>query len=136
VSGPYLTFAARRLGAAVVIAVLVSAITFVMLHVLRPESFLDPRPLPAELVDYLWNAFGHFDLGTSRQPPFRPVGDLILERLPADHSRFVGAAAFGVVAGVLGGVTCARHPQSLRAWLLAWRRRWRCARRWRRSRYA
>ena len=46
VSGSYLTFAARRLAAAVLIAALVSAITFVMLRVLRPESFFDPRPLP------------------------------------------------------------------------------------------
>ena len=36
-TGSYLTFAARRLVAAALIAVLVSAITFVMLHALRPE---------------------------------------------------------------------------------------------------
>jgi peptide/nickel transport system permease protein len=119
VSGSYLTFAARRLGAAVLIAVLVSAITFVMLRVLRPEAFSDPRPLPIELADYLWSAFTQFDLGRSYQRPFRPVGELIVERLPADLSLFVGAAAFGVVAGVLGGVTCARHPRSLRAYALS-----------------
>jgi hypothetical protein len=45
-TGSYLTFATRRLAAAVVITMLVSAITFVMLHVLRPEAFFDPRPLP------------------------------------------------------------------------------------------
>ena len=117
-SGSYLTFAARRLGAAVLIAVLVSAITFVMLHVLRPEAFFDPRPLPTELADYLWSAFTQFDLGRSYQPPFRPVGELIVERLPADLSLFGGAAAFGLVAGVVGGVTCARHPRSLRAYAL------------------
>jgi peptide/nickel transport system permease protein len=117
-SGSYVTFAARRVAAAVLIAVLVSAITFVMLHVLRPESFFDPRPLPTQLVDYLWSAFTRFDLGQSYQPPFRPVDDLILERLGADLSLFIGAAAFGVIAGVVGGVICDRHPRSKRAFAL------------------
>jgi peptide/nickel transport system permease protein len=118
VSGSYLTFAARRVVAAYLIAVLVAAITFVMLHVLRPESFFDPRALPVQLGDYLWNAFTQFDLGRSYQPPFRPVDDLILERIGADLSLFVGAAVFGVVAGMAGGVVCARHPRSIRAYVL------------------
>jgi peptide/nickel transport system permease protein len=118
-TGSYLTFAARRMVTAGVIAVLVAAITFVMLHVLRPESFFDPRPLPTQLVDYLWGAFTRFDLGQSYQPPFRPVGDLIRERMWADISLFAGAAVFGVAAGMAGGVYCARRPRSLRARLFA-----------------
>src|SRR3954465_1339922 len=102
-SGSYLTFAARRFLAAGMIAVLVSAVTFLMLHVLRPEVFFDPRPLPSQLVDYLWGAFTRFDLGRSYQPPFRPVGDLIRERMWADFSLFLGAALFGVAAGMAGG---------------------------------
>ena len=114
-TGSYLTFAARRLVAAAFIAVLVSAITFVMLHALRPESFFDPRPLPTQLGDYLWSAFTSFDLGNSRQPPFRPVADLIRERMWADFWLFAGATVFGVAAGMAGGVYCARRPRSLRA---------------------
>ena len=114
-SGSYVTFVARRVVAAVVIAVLVSAITFVMLRVLRPEAFFDPRPLPTQLVDYLWSAFTQFDLGRSYQPPFRPVGDMIVERLPVDLMLFAGAAVFGIASGVLGGVVCARRPRSLPA---------------------
>lgn len=114
-SGSYLTFAARRCMAAALTAVLVSAITFVMLHVLRPESFLDPRSLPIQLGDYLLGVFTRFDLGNSRQPPFRPVADLIRERMWADFSLFAGAAVFGVAAGMAGGVYCARRPGSLRA---------------------
>jgi peptide/nickel transport system permease protein len=117
-SGSYLTFAVRRLVAALMIAVLVAAITFLMLHALRPESFFDPRPLPAQLVDYLWSAFTRFDLGQSYQPPFRPVGDLIRERMWADFWLFLGAAVFGVAAGLAGGVYCARRPRSVRARLL------------------
>jgi len=118
VSGSYLTFAARRIVAAFLIAVLVAAITFVMLHVLRPESFFDPRALPVQLGDYLWNAFTQFDLGNSRQPPFRPVSDLILERVGADLSLFIGAAVFGILAGMAGGAVCARYPRSFRAYAL------------------
>jgi peptide/nickel transport system permease protein len=114
-SGSYLTFAVRRILAAAFIAVLVSAITFAMLHVLRPESFLDPRPLPTQLGDYLWGAFTSFDLGNSRQPPFRPVADLIRERMWADFSLFAGAAVFGVAAGMAGGVYCARRAGTWRA---------------------
>ena len=117
-SGSYVTFAARRVAAAVLIAVLVCAITFVMLHVLSPQSFFDPRPLPTQLVDYLWSAFTQFDLGQSYQPPFRPVDDLIRERLGADLSLFIGAALFGIGAGVIGGVVVARRPRSKRAFLL------------------
>jgi peptide/nickel transport system permease protein len=117
-SGSYLTFAARRILAAYLIAVLVAAITFVMLHVLRPESFFDPRALPVQLGDYLWSAFTHFDLGNSYQPPFRPVSDLIRERIWADISLFAGAAVFGVAAGMAGGVVCARRPRSFTAYAL------------------
>ncbi|MGH2949417.1 MAG: ABC transporter permease [Solirubrobacteraceae bacterium] len=117
-SGSYLTFAARRVAAAVLIALIVSAITFVMLRVLRPESFTNLRPLPVETLDFLRGAFLHFDLGRSRQPPFRPVSDLILEGLPADVSLFAGALLLGAAAGIAGGVVCARRPRSARARLL------------------
>jgi peptide/nickel transport system permease protein len=114
----YLTFTVRRLVAAVLVALGVSAITFVMLHVLRPEAFPDPRPLPVQLGDFLWGAATQFDLGRSRQPPGRPVGELVLHGLPADLSLFAGALVFGVTAGVAGGVACALRPRSLRARVL------------------
>ena len=117
-AGSFLLYTLRRLAAAVVIAALVSAITFVMLRVLRPESFPDPRPLPTQLAEFLWGVFTQFDLGTSRQPPFRPVSDLILERLPADVSLFLGALAIGAGAGVTGGVVVARAPDSISARVL------------------
>jgi hypothetical protein len=110
VSGSYATFAARRVAAAVLIALIVSAITFAMLRVLRPESFADPRPLPVGTLDFLRGAFLHFDLGRSRQPPFRPVSDLILEGLPADFSLFAGALLLGAAAGIAGGSSARGGP--------------------------
>src|SRR4051794_27611140 len=86
-----------------------------MLHVLRPEALVDPRPFPAELGDSLWRAFPRFALGQSRQPPFRPVGELIRARMWADFWLFGGALVFGVTAGLVGGVAAGRRPRSLRA---------------------
>jgi peptide/nickel transport system permease protein len=114
----YLTFTLRRLVAAVLVALCVSAITFVMLRVLRPEAFADSRPLPVQLADFLWGIVTQFDLGRSRQAPGRPVSELVLRGLPADLSLFAGALVIGVAAGVAGGVVCARRPRSAAAWLL------------------
>jgi len=116
--GSYLTYVARRLAAALVIAVLVTGITFVMLRVLRPESFDDPRPLWEQTIDFLWGAFTRFDLGNSVQPPFPPVGDLILDGLPADLSLFLGALAIGTVTGMAAGVHRSRHPGTFGSRLL------------------
>jgi peptide/nickel transport system permease protein len=114
-SGSYPIFVARRLAAAVLIAVIVGAITFVMLRVLRPESFDDPRPLATQTLDFLWGAFTQLDLGRSRQPPFRPVSELVRDGLPADLSLFLGALVVGAGAGIAGGVFCSRRPGSVRA---------------------
>ena len=116
-SGSFLIFALRRTVAAVAVSIAVSAVTFVMLHVLRPEVFPDPRPLVEELGDFLWGAYTRFDLGVSTTAG-RPVGPLIWERLPADLSLFAGAAVVGVGVGVVAGVVYARDPRSPVARLL------------------
>ena len=117
-SGSYLVFALRRVVAAVAVAIAVSAITFVMLRVLRPEVFQDPRPLLVELGDFLWGAFTQFELGNSREAPNRPVGDLIREGLPADLALFAGALVVGTSTGIAAGVAAARHPRGWRARLI------------------
>jgi peptide/nickel transport system permease protein len=85
VSGSYVTFAARGLVAACVIAVLVSAITFVMLHVLRPESFFDPR-LGADL----WLVGGALVFGVAAGV----AGGVACSRRPRSlRARLLGLAA-------------------------------------------
>jgi len=106
-------FALRRLFAAVLLAVAVSALTFLTLHGLYPEAFGDTRPLLVECFHFLVTTFVHFDLGQDGQ-----VAEEIGRGLGADFSLLLGALAFGVLAGMAGGVVCARHPGSWRARVL------------------
>jgi len=106
-------FALRRLVAAALLAVAVSALTFLTLHGLFPEAFGDTRPLLVECFHFLVTTFVHFDLGQDGA-----VATEIGRGLGADFSLLIGALAFGVLAGMAGGVVCARHPGSWRARLL------------------
>ena len=111
-------FALRRLLAAALLAVAVSALTFLTLHGLYPEAFGDTRPLLVELWHFLVATFIHFDLGQSQARPLGPVTELIGRGLGADFSLLIGALIFGIAAGTAGGSVCARHPGTWRARLL------------------
>jgi peptide/nickel transport system permease protein len=103
-------FAVRRLFAAAVLAVVVSALTFLTLHGLYPEAFNDTRPLLVECAHFLVATFVHFDLGDSVARPLGSVSELLGRGLAADVSLLIGALAFGLAAGVWAGAFCARHP--------------------------
>jgi peptide/nickel transport system permease protein len=111
-------FAVRRLLTAALLAVVVSALTFLWLHGSYPEAFGDTRPLPVELWQFLVRTFVHLDLGDSLARPLGPVSTLIGRGLAADFSLLVGAMVFGVAAGCAGGAVCARHPGTWRARIL------------------
>lgn len=111
-------FALRRMVAAAVLAVVVSALTFLTLHGLYPEAFNDTRPLLVECAHFLYSTFVRFDLGDSAARPLAPVSELLGRGLAADFSLLIGALAFGVAAGVWSGAVCARHPGSWRARIL------------------
>jgi peptide/nickel transport system permease protein len=70
-------FALRRMLAAALLAVAVSALTFLTLHGLYSEAFGDTRPLLVELWHFLVATFVHFDLGQSVARPLGPVSELI-----------------------------------------------------------
>ena len=106
-------FALRRLVAAVLLAVAVSALTFLTLHGLYPEAFGDTRPLLVECFHFLVRTFVHFDLGGQGE-----IAAEIGRGLGADFSLLIGAMAFGIGAGVWAGVTCARYPGTWRARIL------------------
>ena len=106
-------FALRRMLAAAVLAVAVSALTFLTLHGLYPEAFGDTRPLLVELWHFLVATFVHFDLGRDGE-----IATEIGRGLGADFSLLIGAMAFGIGAGMAGGVVCARHPGTWRARIL------------------
>jgi peptide/nickel transport system permease protein len=105
-----------RLAGVVAVVVGVTALTWLAMRVLRPSWFAgDPRPVPAQLVDYLRRDFLHFDLGRSFQPPQDRVADIVRRGLPADLSLLVGGIAFGVVAGTAAGTYCAARRGSATA---------------------
>jgi peptide/nickel transport system permease protein len=106
-------FILTRLASVVVVVVSVAVVTFLMLHVLRPEAWpLDPRPLHVELGDYLQRVFLHLDFGTSWDRRQTPVWQMLEKGVPADVSLLVGGLVIGSVAGMAGGAFCATHPRS------------------------
>lgn len=98
----------RRLAAAVVVMVAVAAITFTMLHVLRPESF-PPGNLAVQLVEYLRGVFLHFDFGEIRGAPEgeRAIGPRILDAIGPSVSVLAGGVAVGLGLGLAGGTIAA-----------------------------
>ena len=111
-------FTIRRLLTTALLAVMVSALTFLWLHGMYPEAFGDTEPLLVELWHFLVQTFVHHDLGQSVARPLGPVSTLIGRGLAADFSLLVGAMAFGVAAGAAGGAVCARNPGTWRARIL------------------
>jgi peptide/nickel transport system permease protein len=97
-----------RLAGVAGVVVGVTALTWLAMRVLRPSWFAgDPRPVPAQLGDYLGRDFLHFDLGRTFQPPQDRVAAILRRGLPADLSLLVGATAFGVLGGTAAGTYCA-----------------------------
>ena len=57
----------------VAVVVMVTIVTWICIHGLRPEAFqFDQRPTLEQLGDYLYQAFIHFELGNSFQRPNPP----------------------------------------------------------------
>jgi peptide/nickel transport system permease protein len=106
-------FIARRLIAVALIAVAASAVTFLTLHGLFPETFSDSHPLYVELWLFLERTFLHLDLGESTSRPLGDVSTLIGSGLGADASLVVGGLAAGFAIGNLAGMVAARRPRSL-----------------------
>jgi peptide/nickel transport system permease protein len=102
--------------AAGIVVVVVGATTsaWILFHLLRPSLFAgESGSSLSQLGHFLDRAFLHFDFGRSQMGGRRPVADLIREGLPADVSLLAGGLAFGLVAGVLGGIWCARRPRGI-----------------------
>ena len=96
-----------RVATALLTTVVVSVVSFVLIRLLYPEAFGDPRPLFTEVAEFVEGLVVRLDLGISQYQSI-PVTDLVLDGLPVDVMLFAGALVFGVAAGLLGGVVCAR----------------------------
>src|SRR5688572_24204893 len=101
-----------RVLAALLTTLIVSVLSYVLIRVLYPEAFGDPRPLLEQAADFTEGLVLRFDLGISQYQQI-PVTDLVWRGLPVDIALFAGALAFGIVTGVLAGVACARRPRRL-----------------------
>src|SRR3954451_5441024 len=108
-----------RLLAVLSVVLAVTVITFLMLHLLRPEAWQgDPRSTVHQLVDYVRGVFLHYACGASWDQQRRPVSEHLNEGLPADISLLAGGLLFGAVAGMAGGAVCAMRPRTLLARVL------------------
>ena len=109
-------FFLTRLLSVFAVVLAVTVITFLTVHLLRPESFaFDRRPLLTQLVDYVEGVFLHLDFGLSWEHQGRSVAELMGAGLPADVALLAGAMVLGTVGGMAGGAVCARRPGTVSA---------------------
>src|SRR4051794_1823726 len=111
--GSLAKFIALRLLSVAGVVIMVTAITWLCIHLLRPEVFAgDPRSVPLQLWDYLERAFLHFDLGTSWRRDRAPVAGTLRKGLPADLALLAGGMAFGLLAGMAAGTYVGARPRT------------------------
>jgi peptide/nickel transport system permease protein len=111
--GSLAKFLLRRLATVAGVVVLVTTLTWVTFHGLRPEYFAhDDRHVLVQLGDYLQRAFLHFDLGNSWEGARPAVADMVKAGLPADLWLLAGGLAFGLLAGMAAGAVVAARPRT------------------------
>jgi peptide/nickel transport system permease protein len=112
-------FILTRLLSVIAVVAAVTVITFLMLHLLRPEAWqVDPRSTLEQLVDYVRGVFLHFDFGLSWERQRVSVAEHLRKGLPADVSLLAGALVMGTISGMAGGAVCATRPGTLPARVL------------------
>ena len=106
-------FFARRLFALAAVVVMVTVVTWICIHGLRPEAFAyDQRPTIEQLWNYLTSAFLHFELGNSWENNQPPVAGMMRQGLPADLWLLAGGMAFGLLVGLSAGAYVGSRPRA------------------------
>jgi peptide/nickel transport system permease protein len=106
-------YIARRLLGAALVVVGVAAVTWIIVHLLRPESFAgDPRSTAEQFLGYMERVFLHFDLDGS-EGDGHDLSDFVREAVPQDLQLLAGGSAFALAAGIWGGMFCATRPRAL-----------------------
>jgi peptide/nickel transport system permease protein len=114
--GSVAKFLIVRLLSVIGVVVMVTAITWLCIHLLRPEPFAgDPRSLLHQLADYLNRAFLHFDFGTSWSRNPKPVAETLRNGLPADLALLAGGMIFGLLVGLIAGTYVGSRPRTAAA---------------------
>jgi peptide/nickel transport system permease protein len=106
-------FVLRRVLSLAAVVFMVTVVTWLCIHLLRPEPFaFDERGVLTQLGDYLYRAFVHLDLGHSWQNNQPAVADMMRQGLPADLWLLFGGLVFGVTAGVAAGTFVGSRPRA------------------------
>jgi peptide/nickel transport system permease protein len=106
-------FFLRRMMALLAVVVMVTVVTWICIHGLRPEAFAyDQRSTLGQLWDYLTSAFLHFELGNSWENNQPPVAGMLREGLPADLWLLAGGMAFGLLFGLSAGAYVGSRPRA------------------------
>src|SRR4051794_6691812 len=101
-----------RLLSVVAVVLAVAIITWLTLHLLRPESWAyDTRPLLVQLWDYLTHLV-RYDMGQSWDNQRHPVTEFLNTGVPADLSLLIGGLLVGLLVGMTTGAICATRPDS------------------------
>src|SRR5215204_1169824 len=112
-------FVGQRVLSLIGVIVMVTVVTWLCIHLLRPEPFaFDDRHVLVQLGDYVYRAFLHFDLGTSWENNQPPVAGMLREGLPADLWLLGGGLAFGILAGVTAGAVVGARPRAAHSRLI------------------
>jgi peptide/nickel transport system permease protein len=105
----------RRLAFAPVVLVVVTAVTYGVPRILRPDMFPGEGFVPGVGHD-LERVFFHLDFGCAGILAGCPsIHDLWMNGIWWDLWLLAGGVVLGAVGGVAAGVWCARRPRSLRA---------------------
>jgi peptide/nickel transport system permease protein len=105
----------RRLAFAPVVLVIVTAVTYGVPRILRPDMYPGEALLPGIGRD-LERVFFHLDFGCAGILPGCPrIHDLWVDGLAYDLWLLAGAVVIGTAGGILAGAWCARRPGSLPA---------------------
>jgi peptide/nickel transport system permease protein len=107
-----LRFVVVRLIALVGVAVIVAAVTWVMLHTLRADAWaFDDRPTLTQFGDYMGDVFLRGDFGFAWQNfGDQSIADYMRETVPQDVWLLGGAMVLALVMGMAGGAYCAANP--------------------------
>lgn len=125
-----LYFIFRRILQSVPVLLLVTAVTFFMVHAAPGGPFSQERTVPPEVIkrlnaryhldEPLWRQFGdyvinllHGDFGPSFKYPTHTVNDLIVAGFPATFELAVYATLFALMVGLIAGILAALKPNSL-----------------------
>ena len=129
-----LQFILRRILQSAPVLLLVTAVTFFMIHAAPGGPFSQERAVPPEVIkrlnaryhldEPLWRQFVdyvinllHGDFGPSFKYPTHTVNDLIYAGFPATFELAIYAILFALIVGLIAGVMASLKPNSLQDYL-------------------